>query len=439
MNSTPETSYEEQLKAANEIVYKHGLELALKNKTLSLLGKLYEIATLALERKEMAKRVVETIQAEFDFEMVAIEAYDGSNFSLLASAGSKRIRELEMMDGVPHEGSSHAPSALATQAVTAKAAAYSEKVEDICGIVIPPQLCALLQKENFIRSSFAYPLFSNDRVQGVLLLSLNRVSADLVEYEREAMTSFVNVIAITLDKVALYEELKFVNAQQENLLHFISHEVKGYLNKSAVGFAAIVEGDMGPVSDAIKTMSQTLLADVRKGIATVMDILDSANLKKGTFAYNKQPFDFKKAAEETVTDLKKDAEEKKLALTLSVGEGAFTVNGDEDKIRRHVIRNIVDNSIKYTPSGSIQVMVTREGDIVRFVVQDTGVGITPEDMQHLFTEGGHGKDSVKVNVHSTGFGLFIAKQVAVAHGGTIKAESEGAGKGSRFTVELPAI
>ena len=234
------------------------------------------------------------------------------------------------------------------------------------------------------------------------------------------------------------KELEVVNAQQENLLHFVSHEVKGYLGKSAAAFAGIVEGDFGPVPDMLKTMSVGVLADVRKGVATVMDILDSANLKKGTFAYNKQPFDFKKAAEETVTDLKKDAEEKKLALTLTAGEGTFTVNGDEDKIRRHVIRNIIDNSIKYTPSGSIQVTVTREGDTVRFIVQDTGVGITPEDMQHLFTEGGHGKDSVKVNVHSTGFGLFIAKQVAVAHGGTIKAESEGAGKGSRFTVELPA-
>ena len=67
-----------------------------------------------------------------------------------------------------------------------------------------------------------------------------------------------------------------------------------------------------------------------------------------------------------------------------------------------------------------------------------GVGITPEDMQRLFTEGGHGKDSLKINVHSTGYGLYIAKSIVVAHGGKIWAESAGAGKGSRFVVELPA-
>jgi signal transduction histidine kinase len=68
---------------------------------------------------------------------------------------------------------------------------------------------------------------------------------------------------------------------------------------------------------------------------------------------------------------------------------------------------------------------------------DTGVGITPEDMKRLFTEGGHGAESIKVNVHSTGYGLYIAKQIAEAHGGAIRAESEGKGKGSRFIVELP--
>ncbi len=75
--------------------------------------------------------------------------------------------------------------------------------------------------------------------------------------------------------------------------------------------------------------------------------------------------------------------------------------------------------------------------MARIDVVDTGVGITPEDMSRLFTAGGHGKDSIHINVHSTGYGLFIAKSVVEAHGGRIWAESEGTGKGSRFVVELP--
>ena len=113
------------------------------------------------------------------------------------------------------------------------------------------------------------------------------------------------------------------------------------------------------------------------------------------------------------------------------------LDGDEEKIRRHVIRNIIDNSIKYTPHGSVRVNLGRDGSKMHLVISDTGVGITPEDMKHLFTEGGHGKDSIKVNVHSTGYGLFIAKQIVEAHGGKIWADSDGEDKGSRFIIELP--
>ena len=115
------------------------------------------------------------------------------------------------------------------------------------------------------------------------------------------------------------------------------------------------------------------------------------------------------------------------------------MEGDEEKIREHVIRNLIDNAIRYTPTGSIHVKLSDGDGKIHFSVKDSGVGITPEDMSNLFTEGGHGKDSIKVNVHSTGYGLFIARQVVEASGGNISAQSEGAGKGSRFIVELPAL
>ena len=87
--------------------------------------------------------------------------------------------------------------------------------------------------------------------------------------------------------------------------------------------------------------------------------------------------------------------------------------------------------------GNVRVGLSRTGNTIRFTVEDNGVGITPEDMRRLFTEGGHGKDSLKMNVHSTGYGLYIVKKIVEGHGGKVWAESEGQGKGSRFIVELP--
>jgi signal transduction histidine kinase len=235
------------------------------------------------------------------------------------------------------------------------------------------------------------------------------------------------------------KDLEVANSQQENLIHFISHEIKGYLAKSEAAFAAIAEGDYGEVNDELKNMSTAALREVRKGVSTVMDILDAANLKRGTVTYKKTDFNFGKTVDWVVETLRPSAKEKDLELVHEHYKNPIMVHGDEEKISNHVLRNLVDNSIKYTPKGRVSVTVEKHGDKARFVVEDTGVGITTDDMQRLFTAGGHGKDSIKVNVHSTGYGLYIAKQIVEAHGGKIWAESDGEGKGSRFIVELPAI
>ncbi len=233
------------------------------------------------------------------------------------------------------------------------------------------------------------------------------------------------------------KELEQVNREQETLLHFISHEVKGYLTESQAGFASIVEGDFGAVPAQVKTMAEDALANVRKGVSTVMDILSASDLKKGSVNYKKEPFDFKASVLQVISDLKPSADEKGVSLDAVIGDGEFKTVGDEHKLKQHAIRNLIDNAIKYTPKGAIRVELIRSGEKLRFTVEDNGVGITPEDMKNLFTEGGHGKDSLKVNVHSTGYGLYIAKRVVEAHGGKISAESKGGGKGAQFIVELP--
>lgn len=259
------------------------------------------------------------------------------------------------------------------------------------------------------------------------------------DYEAELKAANEAVYKHSLELARLTKELAEANAAQENLLHFISHEIKGYLAKSEAGFAAIVEGDYGDVAPQLKGMASAALADVRKGVNTIMDILDASNLKKGTVSYKRETFDFGKAVEKIAHELQAAAQECSLTLTYNASPETLMVNGDKEKLLRHVIRNVIDNSIKYTKHGSVSVTLSKAGDVVQMTVQDTGVGITADDMARLFTEGGKGKDSIKINVHSTGYGLYIAKQIVEAHGGKIWAESDGAGKGSRFIVQFPTV
>ncbi|KKW17368.1 MAG: Multi-sensor hybrid histidine kinase [Candidatus Kaiserbacteria bacterium GW2011_GWA1_50_28] len=118
-------------------------------------------------------------------------------------------------------------------------------------------------------------------------------------------------------------------------------------------------------------MSWAALSEVRKGVATVMDILEATNFKKGTVAYAKKKFDLRAAIRDVVSQLEPTASEKGLSIELSIGEGEFLFEGDEDKLKRHVIRNLIDNAIKYTPRGVVKVVLT-DGSVIRFIVEDNG-------------------------------------------------------------------
>jgi signal transduction histidine kinase len=232
-------------------------------------------------------------------------------------------------------------------------------------------------------------------------------------------------------------ELQATNDRQETLIHFIGHEVKGFLTKDAGTFASLLDGDFGVLPEPVKPLVDNALVEARRGVDSVTNILKAANLKKGTVTYAKEPFDLKALVADAIEKSRLAAEQKGLTLSFTADDASYTMTGDKTQINDHVLRNLIDNSINYTPSGSVEVSLKRAGTRIVFAVKDTGVGITEEVKQRLFTEGGHGKDSQTVNVHSTGYGLFIAKQITEAQGGSIRADSDGAGKGSTFTVEFP--
>jgi len=239
-----------------------------------------------------------------------------------------------------------------------------------------------------------------------------------------------------LREVSLREQLEEANEAQTTLIHFITHQVKGFFTKSRNIFAGILEGDYGEIGSNMKPVIEEGFNSDTKAVDTVQDILKASNIRRGTVTYNKKQFDFKELVHEELEKQKRALNSKGITLETEIDEaGHISLVGDRDQLE-HVIHNLIDNAIKYTPQGKILVRLSKENDKIRFSVKDSGVGISPEDMKNLFTEGGRGKDSVKVNVESTGYGLFIVKNIVEAHNGKVWAESEGAGKGSTFIVEL---
>ena len=233
----------------------------------------------------------------------------------------------------------------------------------------------------------------------------------------------------------LVKELEIANKQQENLIHFINHQVKGFFTKSKYIYSVILEGDYGTLNERMESIIREGLKSDNEGIAMVEDILNASNIKSGVMKYNKADMDFRDLVLSVISDQEKIARDKNLSVDKNIDEGDYQISGDSFQLKQ-VVKNLLDNAIKYTSAGKVIVSLSKNAGKILFSVKDTGIGITKGDKDKLFTEGGKGKNSQKINVDSTGFGLFIAKSIVEAHNGKIWAESEGEGKGSEFWVEL---
>ncbi len=232
------------------------------------------------------------------------------------------------------------------------------------------------------------------------------------------------------------EDLEVANAGQTNLIHIINHQIKGYLAKGRNAFAELLEEPRYGTTEMAKPLVRGGFDALTEGIDFVQQVLTSSSAEKGTLQYNMASFDFKALVLEVATKQKDRADEKHLSYGVVTDNSDYTIVGDASQLKE-AVRNLIDNSIIYTPSGSVTVSLVREQDKVLFSVKDTGLGIADSDKMRLFTTGGRGKDSIKVNANSTGYGLAFVKGVATAHKGRVWAESAGPGKGSQFYMELP--
>jgi signal transduction histidine kinase len=239
------------------------------------------------------------------------------------------------------------------------------------------------------------------------------------------------------------EALDLVNQQQTNLLHFISHQVKGFFTKSRNAFSGLLEGDYGPLPETARKIVQEGFDSDNRGVETVQQILNAANLKTGTTTYSMTDTNLINLIKDKVLLLKSNAEKKNLILNFNSSAQNILIKADASQIGE-ALKNLIDNSIRYTPAGKIDITVEQtladknpSDKKVIIKISDTGIGISADDIKNLFREGGRGKESIKVNVDSTGYGLYIVKNIVEAHGGTVSVFSAGAGLGSTFTVVLP--
>lgn len=241
-------------------------------------------------------------------------------------------------------------------------------------------------------------------------------------------------------------KLQELDKQKTEFVSFATHQLRSPLTAIKGNTSLILEGDLGPVPDPIRGIVQTVYTSIKTMINIVEDYLNVSRIELGTMKYDLVEMDFKELTKEVVEEQKPNIEAKGLTWSLSISDNeSYMIKADPDKFKQ-VLMNTIDNSIKYTPSGSLsfslEKAVTADGPnagkpVIRFKVADTGVGIRPDVMPKLFQKFSRAPNAHEANIHGTGLGLFLAKEIITAHNGRIWAESAGEGKGSQFWVEVP--
>lgn len=280
-------------------------------------------------------------------------------------------------------------------------------------------------------------IFAIAAIFGILLIKSVRREVE----QRERMEK------LTADLERVNERLKEFDHAKSEFLNFASHQVKSPM-ATVKGLATLIEdGTYGAVSEQAKEGAHKIRGVADRLISLVNNLLDLGKIESGKLDFTMQEMDIVKLLATIVDEYQVLAGNKKLALSFESDKPSLMVKGDAEKLRQ-VVQNLVDNSIKYTDSpstpstGSGQAGWVKvacrdefEKNSILISVMDSGRGLSTELLQKLF--GRFVRDEkTKTEVIGTGLGLYIAKQIVLAHHGEIWAESEGVGKGSKFFVRL---
>lgn len=258
----------------------------------------------------------------------------------------------------------------------------------------------------------------------------------LIRSVRQEIEQRNRLEVVTSQLEAANDRLKELDQMKSEFLSIASHQLRAPIT-AVRGYAAnINEGEYGAVPDHLKEPLATVQESARLMANSIEDYLNISRIEQGRMKYEKSTADISKLIHSVVTELTPVADKRKLTLSAHIPEG-MSANIDIGKIKQ-VFTNIIDNAIKYTEKGGVSVALEKVGEKLKITISDTGIGIAAEELPQLFEKFKRARGANKVNTTGTGLGLYVAKQLVEGHGGTLRVESDGAGKGSRFIIELPA-
>lgn len=267
-----------------------------------------------------------------------------------------------------------------------------------------------------------------------------------LEQNRQALLKLVHDLnEKTSQLLRANERLKEMDRLKSMFIASMSHELRTPLN-SVIGFSSIVLNEwIGPLNDEQKENLSAVLSAGRLLLALINDVIDVSKIEAGFIDRHCEDFDLAEVVQETVQSFEREIHGKNLGLTVEASP--VPMHTDRRRLLQ-CITNLLSNAVKFTEKGNVMISARRgtgegepggnkESDVVEISVEDTGIGISQEDIPRLFSAFVRLESPLRARVPGTGLGLYLTKKLAaeILKGG-ITVESE-YGKGSRFTLRIP--
>ena len=215
----------------------------------------------------------------------------------------------------------------------------------------------------------------------------------------------------------------------------MSHELRTPLN-SIIGFSGILLQELpGPLNPEQQKQLSMVQGSARHLLDLINDVLDVSKIEAGQLEVRRASFDLCASLERVVSSIRPLAHKKGLTVSVDIRQPAIQLNSDRRRVEQ-VLLNLLNNAIKFTETGSVQLRVELAGDTVQIQVADTGIGIKPEHLGTLFQPFRQLDSGLQRQHEGTGLGLAICRRLSELLGGSIQVSSEW-GAGSVFTFNLP--
>ena len=274
----------------------------------------------------------------------------------------------------------------------------------------------------------------NGRTLGIVRL-WGKKGGKFTESDEAILTQLAQLCSVALENARLYKAAQDATRARDDLVAIVSHDLRNPIHTINMAAAFLLEV-APPVDRRVTSRRQleVIQRQANRANRLISDLLDVAKIQAGGLTVEPVPIDVISLVQEALDSANPLAMSNQLKLSREVEDESARVLSDRDRILQ-VFANLIGNAIKFTPKGGeITIRAESAGTQMRFGVCDTGPGIPPEHLPHVFDRYWQAKSTAKLG---TGLGLSIAKGIVEAHGGQIWVESE-PGKGASFIFTLPS-